>query len=192
MESNCCKRFNLGKNIIYYIYMYTKAFLLYLIKAWERMKWSEVVQLCPTLATPGTVDHQAPLSMGFSRQEYWSGHIHFLKKESSSASKFSNSRSMQFSVKSQMLCSSLFQSYIKMTGKKKEYWSGLPFPSPGDLPDPEIEPRSPALRADTLPSEPPGKPWERITTKREMEKLENITKWNGNTEYEIEEVKLDK
>ena len=37
-------------------------------------------------------------------------------------------------------------------------WSGLPFPSPGDLPEPEIEPRSPALRADTLTSEPPGKP----------------------------------
>ena len=34
----------------------------------------------------------------------------------------------------------------------------LPFPSPGDLPDPEIEPRSPALQAYTLPSEPPGKP----------------------------------
>ena len=37
------------------------------------------------------------------------------------------------------------------------YWSGLPFPSPGDLPDPGIEPRSPALQADSLPSEPPGK-----------------------------------
>ena len=34
------------------------------------------------------------------------------------------------------------------------YWSGLPFPSPGDLPDPGIEPRSPALQADALPSEP--------------------------------------
>ena len=40
----------------------------------------------------------------------------------------------------------------------QEYWSGLPFPSPGDLPDPEIEPGSPALQADSLPSEPPGKP----------------------------------
>ena len=49
----------------------------------------------------------------------WNLHIHFLKKESSSASKFSNSRSMQFSVESQMLCSSLFQSYIKMTEKNK-------------------------------------------------------------------------
>ena len=54
--------------------------------------------------TPWTVDHQAPPSMGFSRQEYW---------------------------------------------------TELPFPSPGDLPDPGIEPRSPALQADALTSEPP-------------------------------------
>ena len=58
-------------------------------------------------ATPWTVAHQAPPSMGFSRQEYW---------------------------------------------------SGLPFPSPGDLPDPGIEPGSPTLQADALTSEPPGKP----------------------------------
>ena len=58
-------------------------------------------------ATPWTVAHQDPLSMGFSRQECW---------------------------------------------------SGLPFPSPGDLPDPGTEPRSPALQADALASEPPGKP----------------------------------
>ena len=57
-------------------------------------------------ATPWTVAYEAPPSMGFSRQEYW---------------------------------------------------SGLPFPSPGDLPDPGIEPRSPALQADALPSKPPGK-----------------------------------
>ena len=57
------------------------------------------------LATPWTVAYQAPASMGFSKQEYW---------------------------------------------------SGLRFPSPGDLPNPGIELRSPALQADTLPSEPPG------------------------------------
>ena len=61
----------------------------------------------PTLATPWTVACQAPLFMGFSRQEYW---------------------------------------------------NGLPFPSPGDLPDPGIEPGSPALQADALPSELLGKP----------------------------------
>ena len=41
---------------------------------------------------------------------------------------------------------------------RQECWSGLPFPSPGDLPDPGVEPGSPALQADALPSEPPGKP----------------------------------
>ena len=40
---------------------------------------------------------------------------------------------------------------------RQEYWSGLPFPSPGNLPDPGIEPWSPALEADALTSEPPGK-----------------------------------
>ena len=44
-----------------------------------------------------------------------------------------------------------------MEFSRQEYWSGLPFPSPGGLPDPGIEPRSPALQANTLPSEPPGK-----------------------------------
>ena len=39
---------------------------------------------------------------------------------------------------------------------QQEYWSGLPFPSPGGLPDPGIEPESPALQADALPSEPPA------------------------------------
>ena len=67
-----------------------------------------VTKLCPTLATRGMGTYQAPLSMGFSRQEYW---------------------------------------------------SGLPFPYPGDLPDPGIEPRSLALQADGLTSEPPGKPF---------------------------------
>ena len=71
---------------------------------------SEVAQSCPNLVTPWTVAHQAPPSMGFSRQEYW---------------------------------------------------SGLPFPSPGDLPNPGIEPGSPGspkLQVDTLPSEAPGNP----------------------------------
>ena len=72
--------------------------------ACEEVKSLSRVQL---FVTPWTVAHQALPSMGFSRQEYW---------------------------------------------------SGLPFPSPGDLPDPRIEPRSPALQADALTSEPPGKP----------------------------------
>ena len=70
-------------------------------------KTETVVAQCVRLfATPWTVARQAPLSMGFSRQEFW---------------------------------------------------SGLPFPSPGD-PYPRIEPESPALQADSLPSKLPGKP----------------------------------
>ena len=41
---------------------------------------------------------------------------------------------------------------------RPEYWKGQPFPSPGDLPNPGIKPRSPTLQADSLPAEPPGKP----------------------------------
>ena len=48
---------------------------------------------------------------------------------------------------------------LSMGFSRQEYWSGLPFPSPGDLPDPGIEPRSPTLEADALTYEPPGKPW---------------------------------
>ena len=44
-----------------------------------------------------------------------------------------------------------------MEFSRQEYWSGLPFPPPGDLPDPGIEPGSPALQVNALPSEPPGK-----------------------------------
>ena len=50
------------------------------------------------------------------------------------------------------------QAPSSMECTRQEYWSGLPFPSPGDLPDPGIEPRSPALQVDTFPSEPPGIP----------------------------------
>ena len=53
-----------------------------------------------------------------------------------------------------------YQAPLSMEFSRQEYWSGLPFPSPGDLPNPGIEPRSPALQADTLLSEPPGKPGE--------------------------------
>ena len=66
-------------------------------------------------ATPWTVAYHAPPSMGFSRQEYW---------------------------------------------------SGLPFPSPEDLPNPGIKPGSPALQTDALPSEPPGKPRQHIKKQR--------------------------
>ena len=46
-----------------------------------------------------------------------------------------------------------------MDFSRQEYWSGLPFPSPRDFPYPGIEPRSPTFQADSLPSEPPEKPY---------------------------------
>ena len=51
------------------------------------------------------------------------------------------------------------QAPLSMGFSRQEYWSGLPFPSPGDLPDPGIELVSPALQADSIPSQPPGKPY---------------------------------
>ena len=51
-----------------------------------------------------------------------------------------------------------YQAPLSMEFSRQGYWSGLPFPSPGDLPNPGIKPRSPALQADALPSEPLGKP----------------------------------
>ena len=51
-----------------------------------------------------------------------------------------------------------YQAPPSMGFYRKEYWNGLPFPSPGDLPDPGIEPGSPILQSDSLWSEPPGKP----------------------------------
>ena len=50
-----------------------------------------------------------------------------------------------------------YQAPPSMGFSRQQYWRGLPFPSPGDLPDPEIEPGSLALQVDALSSEPPGK-----------------------------------
>ena len=51
---------------------------------------------------------------------------------------------------------------MSMEFSRQEYWSGLPFPFPGDLSDPQIEPESPALQGDSLLSEPPVKPQNRL------------------------------
>jgi len=56
-----------------------------------------------------------------------------------------------------------YQAPQSMEFSRQEYWSGLPFPSPGHLLNPGIEPGSPELQEDALPSEPPGKPIEKLT-----------------------------
>ena len=63
-------------------------------------------------------------------------------------------------VKVAQLCPTLCDPWTIqfMEFSRPEYWTGQPFPSPGDLPNPGIEARSPALQADSLPAEPQGKP----------------------------------
>ena len=56
------------------------------------------------------------------------------------------------------MCTSLYVNRVSMEFSRQEYWTRLPFPSIGDLPDPGIEPGSPTLQVDSLPSELPGKP----------------------------------
>ena len=70
---------------------------------------------------------------------------------------------------------------LSMGFSRQEDWSGLLFPSPGDLPDPGTEPRSPALQADSLPSEPPGKPLARGKKSRiantQLKEKEKMGSW---------------
>ena len=69
---------------------------------------------------------------------------------------------------------------------RQEYWSGWPFPSPGDLPDPGIKPGFPALQEESLPSEPPGKPTAKEikvkTSKWDLIKLESFCTAKGTTD----------
>ena len=78
------------------------------------------------------------------------------------------------------------QAPLSMGFPRQEYWSGLPFPSPGDLPDPGIRLRSPALQ-DSLLSEPPGKPQMSISGKH-LNKLghSHVMKYYGVVKNEIE------
>ena len=64
------------------------------------------------------------------------------------------------------------QAPLSVGFSSQEYWSGLPLPFPGDLPDPGIKPKSPAFPADSLPSEPPGKPINIGTCLRKKNELE--------------------
>ena len=66
---------------------------------------------------------------------------------------------------------------------RQEYWSRLPFPSPGYLLSPRIEPGSPALQVDSLPPDPPGKPNRRNQRDRELEG-DRETEKNGNRDKE--------
>ena len=75
---------------------------------------------------------------------------------------------------------------LSMGFSRQEYWSGLAFPSPGDLPDPGIEPRSPTLEADALTSEPPGKPEHNL--KLLQESKAGSTREQGQTEMSVKTV----
>ena len=72
-----------------------------------------------------------------------------------------------------------YQAPPSMGFSRQEFWSGLPFPSPGDLPNPGIEPRSPALQADALLSEPPGKLMVESWTikKAECQRIDALELW---------------
>ena len=96
------------------------------------------VRLC---ATPWTAAHQAPQSLGFSRQEHWSGLPFPSPMHESEKWKWS------CSVVSDLATpwTAAYQAPRSMGFSRQEYWSGLPFPSPGDLPDPGIEPGSSPL-----------------------------------------------
>ena len=71
------------------------------------------------------------------------------------------------------------QALLCMGFSRQEYWSGLPFPSPGDLSNPGIKPTSPTLWADSLPSEPPGKPLLMVNVFKEKKKKKK-TEGSGN------------
>ena len=74
---------------------------------------------------------------------------------------------------------------------RPEFWSGKPFPSPGDLPNPGIKPRSPTWQADSLPAEPQGKPHQKevgqnIKDKKRDKRVKDRDKsWGGSREGEV-------
>jgi len=76
---------------------------------------------------------------------------------------------------------------------RQEYWSGLSFPSPGELPDPGIEPRFPTLQTDTLLSEPPShlKELEKVQMKPKISRRKEIEKIRAEMNEEIWDVSGD-
>ena len=67
-----------------------------------------------------------------------------------------------------------YQASPSMGFSREEYWSGLPFPSPGDLPNTGIEPGSPALEADSLPSEPNDQSNERVDVHKTLPVIQSF------------------
>ena len=101
-------------------------------------------------ATPWTMASQAPLSMGLSRQEYWSGLLFpspMIKYEVSEVSEVKLLSPVRLLETPWTVA---HQAPPSMGFPRQEYWNGLPFPSPGDLPDPGVELGSPTLQADTF------------------------------------------
>ena len=113
---------------------------------------AKLLQSCPTLCDPIDSSLQAPLSLGFSRQKYWSGWPFPSPMHVCMLNHFSH---VSFCATP---WTAAHQAPLSTEFSRQGYWSGLPFPTQGDLPDPGIEPGSPSLRPDSLPSEPPGKP----------------------------------
>ena len=111
-----------------------------------------VTKSCPTLATCELGTYQAPRSMGFFRQEYWNG-LPFPSPDGGGGLVTNSCPTL--ATPWTVAC----QAPLSMGFPRQEYWSQLPFPSPGDLSDPEIKPRSPALQEDSLPTELRGKPF---------------------------------
>ena len=136
-------------------------------------KWKVKVKSLSCLqlfATPRTAAYQAPPSMGFSRQEYWSGlplpspkwglktpqtSLQENKLTSQAAPHFPSVVLVTQSCPT--LCDPMddaCKAPLSMEFSRQKYWSGLPFPSPRDLSNPGIKSRSPPLQADSLPSKP--------------------------------------
>ena len=111
----------------------------------------KVTQLCLTLAIPWTVAHKVPLSMGFSRQEYWSG-LPF-----PSLGIFPIQESNPCLLHCRQICDPM-DCYSPWNSLGQNSGVGSLFPFSRGSPNPGIKPRSPALQADSLPAEPQGKP----------------------------------
>ena len=94
------------------------------------VKWSEVAPSCPTLCDPWTVAYQAPPSLGFSRQEYWSG-LPFPSPKGNYGRKKVKSLSRVWLFATPWTVA--YQAPPSVEFSRQEYWNGLPFPSPYHL-----------------------------------------------------------